>query len=121
MSPLAAVAERYVASFNETDPDRRRAAIESLYTADARYVDPHQDLTGPDEIEQFVAGTQARFPGVVFAVHGPVDEHHGVARFQWSATPAGAPEPAYIGFDVLVTEDPRVRRVYGFLDQAPAA
>lgn len=120
MTDLETVAKRYIDSFNETDPGRRSAAIESLYTADARYLDPHQDLAGPAQIEQFVAGTQERFPGVVFALHGPVDEHHEVARFQWSATPAGAAEPAYIGFDVLVTEGDRIRGVYGFLDQVPS-
>ncbi len=42
------------------------------------------------------------------------------ARFQWHAGPADAPD-AYIGFDVIVTEDGRIRSVYGFMDSAPAA
>ena len=33
----------------------------------------------------------------------------------------GASEPAYVGFDVLVTDDGRVRNVYGFLDKTPSA
>jgi signal transduction histidine kinase len=28
---------------------------------------------------------------------------------------------AYIGFDVVVTDDGRIRNVYGFMDAAPAA
>lgn len=41
-----AFAFTFVDSFNETDARRRRAAIESLYTEDASYVDPNVDLAG---------------------------------------------------------------------------
>jgi hypothetical protein len=41
-------------------------------------------------------------------------------RFQWHAGPAEAPDQ-FIGFDVIVTNDGRIRDVYGFIDAAPAA
>jgi hypothetical protein len=28
---------------------------------------------------------------------------------------------AYVGFDVILTEDSRIRNVYGFMDAAPVA
>jgi hypothetical protein len=68
------------------------------------------------DIEQ----TQERFPGVTFRLGGAVDAHHDQARFQWHAGPPDAPE-TIVGFDVIVTENGRIRNVYGFTDVAPAA
>ena len=41
--------------------------------------------------------------GVTFTLGGPID----------------APD-AYVGFDVIVAEDGRIRNVYGFMDAVPA-
>lgn len=51
------IAERYIASFNETDAARRRRLLEELFTPDATYTDPHVDLRGPDAIDAFVSQT----------------------------------------------------------------
>jgi hypothetical protein len=56
----------------------------------------------------------------VFRLRGDVDAHHDQARFQWQAGPEEQPD-LFVGFDVIVTEDGRIRRVYGFSDAAPAA
>src|SRR5947209_2069124 len=112
--------ERYLAAFNETDPNRRRELLESLYTSDSTYTDPHVDLRGPDQIDSFIAQTQERFPGVTFTLGGPVDAHHDQARFQWQAGPAEQPDQ-FVGFDVIVADERRIRSVYGFMDAAPAS
>ena len=121
MSSFDQLAQRYIDTFNETDPDRRRAALQTLYTPDARYVDPHQDLEGPKQIDEFIAATQERFPGYRFTLGSAVDAHHDQARFNWNVTGPGHSEPAYVGFDVIVADNGRVRNVYGWLDHAPAA
>jgi hypothetical protein len=62
---------------------------------------------------------QQQFPGLVFAPGGPVDAHHGQARFTWRL---GAPdaEPAVISFDVAdIDADGRIATVLGFLDKVP--
>src|SRR2546421_12993499 len=64
--------------------------------------------------------TRDAIPGVTFTLGGPIDAHHNQARFQWHAGPAAAPD-SYVGFDVIVAEDGRIRNVYGFMDAAPAA
>jgi hypothetical protein len=120
MDDLAQVVERYLTSFNETDAARRRKLVDALYTTDGTYTDPHVDLRGPAEIDGFVAETQERFPGFRFRLGGSVDAHHSQARFQWHAGPDDAPDQ-YVGFDVIVTDDGRIRNVYGFMDAAPAA
>jgi hypothetical protein len=114
------LAERYLDTFNETDPVRRRALLAAVYTEQARYVDPHVELNGTDQIDAFIAQLQESMPGLTFGLHGPVDSHHGQARFQWHAGPAEQPE-ALIGFDVIVTAEGRIERVYGFTDVEPAA
>ncbi|HKO27880.1 MAG TPA: nuclear transport factor 2 family protein [Solirubrobacteraceae bacterium] len=111
---------RYLETFNETDGDRRRALLGGLYAPDCTYTDPHVDLQGPEQIDAFIEQTHERFRGVTFTLGGPIDAHHNQARFQWHAGPADAPD-TYVGFDVIVAEDGRIRSVYGFMDAAPAA
>jgi hypothetical protein len=120
MQDAQQVVTRYLEAFNETDVDRRRVLLEALYTPDCTYTDPHVDLQGPEQIDGFIAQTQQRFPGFTFNLGGVIDAHHNQARFQWHAGPADAPD-AYVGFDVIVTKDERIRNVYGFMDAAPAA
>jgi len=118
-SNIEQVVERYLEAFNETDPARRRELVRGLYRADSTYVDPHVELRGPEQVDQFIASTQERFPGFRFRLGGPVDAHHDQARFQWYAGPAEDADPTYVGFDVLVTDGGCVRSVYGFMDVAP--
>jgi SnoaL-like domain len=115
-----AIARRYIATFNETDPDTRRGLVNEVFASDCRYVDPGVDAAGIDEIDSFLAATQQQFAGIRFSLGGPVDGHRDQLRFQWHAGPA-ADEPIVIGFDVLVLDQhERVSRVYGFIDRAPA-
>ncbi len=111
---------RYIEPFNETNPDRRRELLEALYTADCAYTDPHVALRGIEQVNDFIEQTQERFPGFTFTLGSPIDAHHNQARFQWHAGPADRPD-TYVGFDVIVTDDGRIRNVYGFTDVAPAA
>jgi hypothetical protein len=110
----------YLETFNETDAGRRRELLEALYAPECTYTDPQVDLRGPEQIDGFITQTQERFPGVTFTLGGPIDAHHNQARFTWHAGPAEAPA-AFVGFDVIVAEDGRIRNVYGFMDATPAA
>jgi hypothetical protein len=120
MGHIDELVQRYIATWNETDAGRRRAAIDALYTERCAYTDPHAAVTGREGIDAFIANVQQHYPGVVFTLAGKVDAHHDLARFTWHAGPPGAAEPVAIGFDVAVLEGGRVREVYGFLDKAPA-
>jgi SnoaL-like domain len=121
MDQIHDIVHRYIATWNETDAERRRGLIGDLYTGDGGYTDPNVDLAGPEQIDAFVAATQARFPGYVFALGSQIDGHHVQARFNWHALPPGDAEPAFIGFDVIATDQGRVRQVYGFIDRMPRA
>ena len=115
------IIDRYLAAWNETDPDARRALVELLWTADGSYTDPLADVRGPDAIAALIGAAQEQFPGWVFTLGGPVDANHNQARFTWHLGPDGG-EPVVIGFDVLVlSSDGRIASVHGFLDKVPAA
>ena len=120
MNDFDTVVQRYLAAWNETDPRRRRAAIEEVFAADVRYVDPLAAVEGRAGLDDLIAAVQGQFPGLVFTPGGPVDAHHEQARFTWHLGPAGQ-EPVVIGFDVAeLGPDGRIRTVLGFIDQAPA-
>jgi hypothetical protein len=116
------LAQRYIATWNETDADARTQAVADLYAEDARYVDPLVDAAGREAIAATIGAVQQQFPGFVFRLAGPVDAHHDQARFSWELGPAGAPEAPIAGFDVAVRDgDGRLRSVLGFLDRVPTA
>ena len=112
-------ASEYLAIWNETDPTRRRAAIDALYTEDCHYADPIAVVNGRDALDGLIAGVQKQFVGFTFTLAGAVDAHHGQMRFTWNAAPKGAAEPVVVGFDVVVLDGHRIRSVYGFLDKVP--
>jgi hypothetical protein len=117
--PMQDIVQRYIASWNETDPERRRKLVDELWDDQASYIDPLAEAHGRDAIDAVIAAAQAQFPGFAFTLNGPVDAHHRQARFTWALGPADA-DPVVTGFDVaVVTENGRLRTVLGFLDQVP--
>lgn len=111
--------DRYLACWNETDADARRALIDQHWTESATYVDPMAAATGREEVSAVIDTVHQQFPDFVFSPVGDVDAHHNQARFRWGLGPAGA-EPVIIGFDVVVTDpDGRIEKVLGFLDKVP--
>lgn len=120
MTAYDELAQRYIDTWNETDASPRRAAVDELYTEDARYVDPMGDAEGREAIASMIGAVQEQFPGFRFRLAGPVDGHHNQARFSWELGPAGSPAPI-VGFDVAVSDDSgRIQTVLGFLDKVPA-
>ena len=119
MSDPLAIATRYLDTWNETDPERRRRRLAEGWTDDARYVDPLMSGRGAAEIDGLIGAVHARFPGFRFAVVGAPNGHGDHARFSWSLGPAGA-EPPIEGSDVVALRDDKIADVIGFLDRVPA-
>ena len=116
------IVDRYIAVWNEKDAQRRRELVDALWAQDGRYTDPLADARGREEIAGLIGAVQQQFPDFVFTLGGPVDTHHGQARFTWHLGPDEAPEPAVVGFDVAVLDgDGHIGSVYGFLDKVPTA
>lgn len=102
------LAQRYIDTWNETDPD-------------ARYIDPMADVQGASAVADTIAAVQGQFPGYDFRLAGPADGHHEQVRFSWELGPADQTAPI-VGVDVAIIDPSgHIRAVYGFLDRVPTA
>jgi hypothetical protein len=120
MSDFTALAQQYIAAWNETDPQARRALIDEIWSSDGRYVDPLAEVTGRDQFDAVIAAAQAQFAGMTFRLAGTVDAHHDQARFTWELGPDGT-DAIVVGFDVAQRDaSGRLALVLGFLDKVPS-
>jgi hypothetical protein len=124
MTDIKSTVESYIAAWNETDAAARLIAVKQLWADDGGYTDPLAGVRGHDGVAAVIEGAQKLFPGHVFRLLGAPEAHHDLVRFRWELVPAGGGESAesvVIGADTAVlTEDGKLRDVYGFLDKAPA-
>jgi hypothetical protein len=121
MSKLTDVIDRYIAMWNETDAERRRALIARTWTETASYLDPVLQGESQAGIDAMIQGVQARFPGHRFRRTSEVDAHHDRVRFTWELAPDDGPA-LVTGTDFgVVAADGRLQTITGFFDHAPAA
>ena len=106
----------YLQTWNETGPGGPPQGLDELWAQDGIYTDPMAVAAGRDQIDATISAVQGQFSGLAFPLAGQVDAHHDIVRFTWSLG-----DDLVIGFDVLVLdEEGRISRVYGFLDKVPA-
>ena len=120
MSDATQVVARYIAIWNETDPEQRRDLIAQTWSEDATYVDPLMKGDGRAEIDAMIAAVQERFPGHEFRLISTVDSHNDRVRFNWELTPGDDNPPLVAGVDFgVLAADGRLQAITGFLDKAP--
>ena len=73
MTDINTVVHGYIASWNETSPDRRRELIAEAFADDATYLAPILSGDGHDGTDAMIAGAQSQFPP-------PVRAHGGARR-----------------------------------------
>jgi len=116
MDNLTELIDRYIAMWNETNVERRRALIAQTWTEDARYVDPVLQGEGRAGIDAIVRGVHERFPGHRFRRTSDPDSHHDRVRFTWELAPDGG-SAVVKGIDfAVVAADQRLQAVTGFFD-----
>ncbi len=114
------VIDAYVATWNETDPARRRAGIAEAWAEAGSYRDPLMKSDGHAGVDAMLAGVQGKFPGVVLKRTSKIDHHNGAARFSWSLGPAAGPSIVEgVDFCALAS-DGRLASVVGFIDKMPS-
>lgn len=114
------LADAYVASWNETDPARRLAAVSRVWDAKGAYCDPLMKSDGHAGIDAMIAGVQAKFAGLVLKRTSKVDSHNGSVRFNWSLGPAAGPAVVE-GVDFCqLAPGGKFASVTGFIDKAPS-
>src|ERR1700759_2051099 len=60
MNEAQQLADRYVAVWSETDPERRRRAIAELWTPDGEHYVGAREVRGYDELEQRIKGSHEK-------------------------------------------------------------
>jgi len=119
MADVNAVVDGYIAMWNETSPERRRAIIADVWTHDASYLDPMMEGEGHAGIDAMVAGAQQQFPGHRFELAAGPDAHHDRVRFAWRLVGAEGGDQVAAGVDfATLGDDGRLRAVTGFLEGA---
>jgi hypothetical protein len=114
-----ATIDAYVATWNETDPERRRAGIARAWVERGSYRDPVMASDGHAGLDAMLAGVQAKFPGFVLKRISKIDHHNDAVRFSWSLGPADGPSVVE-GVDFCaLAQDGRLASVAGFIDKMP--
>lgn len=68
-----------------------------------------------DLLAAYISVLAGTVPGFVFVLSA-VRSHHGLAHFGWSFGTTGGP-PAASGLDIVVIEQGRIGKIYGFFDK----
>jgi len=118
MTEPVAIAEAYIAAWNERSAPARQEKLNAHWAGSAAYRDPQVRVEGLDAIDTLIAGVQERFPGFQFALKPTANRYDGVVRLAWTLGPAGGAAPIE-GSDVLVLADGKIKDVIGFLDKVP--
>ena len=119
MTEATAIAEQYIATWNEADAGRRHALLAKSWAENATYVDPLAQVRGYEEISALIGSVQQRFPGFRFTLASKVDGYDDKVRFTWALGPE-TERDMIKGTDFVVVEGGRLKSVTGFLDKVPA-
>ncbi len=86
MTQHLAIAETYLAAWNEEDNERRRHLIGQAWAENTRYVDPLMQGEGQQGIAAMIEAARQKFPGYRFVLAGTPDGHGNFTRFAWRLT-----------------------------------
>jgi hypothetical protein len=131
------LADRYIALWNEADPDRRRRLIEELWTEDGVHtLQPPEEMRaiatrpgigltaslearGHDALEARATSAHEQFvaPGAFsFRRRDNVERVADVVKFNWEMVAANG-DVAAVGLEFLLLDpDGRIRRDYQFIE-----
>ena len=117
--------ERYIAMWNEPDPQARCAQIATLWSDDCAHYTPSMEMHGHAAMEQRVTiawEKWVRDSGHRFRSCFDADSHHGAVKFHWEMVTATG-EVSSLGFDFLrLAADGRIASDHQFLEPlAPRA
>jgi hypothetical protein len=113
--------DAYVATWNESDMDKRLALIEKAWAEDGRYVAESSDVTGHSAINDNVVRIQEKYPNRIFLRTSDIFSLRDRARFTWAMLdPAGSATIAGVDY-ALFGADGRLRRITCVYDRKPRA
>jgi SnoaL-like protein len=105
--------------FGESDPVRRRAAIDELFHEDAAFHDPKRGIfRGRAEIDRIAGLIKPTHPDFKYQPLSPPEELGDAGRVRWVSGTPGKP-PAYAGTDFIIARNGRIASLYLFFDSLP--
>ena len=114
---VAALIDRYIAVWNETDPAARRALIDVTWAENATYRDPALEGSGRDGIDAMTAGFQRAYPGHTFERSDEAQIPRHEQRFGWRLLTLTG-EVFLTGEDVYeLSADGLLQSIVGTVDQ----
>lgn len=118
MTDASDIAAKYIATWNETDGEKRAVLIARHWSETPHYVDPLMSASNATELSGTIGAIHDRFPGFVFRLINRPDGHADYVRFAWGLGPEGR-DTVIEGSDIIETRNGRIDRVVGFLDKMP--
>ena len=118
MTDATAIAEGYIATWNERHAARRKELLARFWTDDARYADPLLSGAGGEAIGGMIGQFQDKYAGFSFELTRQPQQVGDTMRFSWGFGPSGE---AFIaeGTDFATLRDGRLGSVTGFFDRLP--
>ena len=101
------LAERYVAVWNETDPDRRRRQIAQLWAPDGLHYVGEREARGYEALERRITGSHdknVRDGGYRFRAANGARALRDIVTFDWEMLPSGRDEVVARGLEVLLLD-----------------
>jgi hypothetical protein len=114
------LADRYVAVWNDPDPESRRRQIAELWTENGANLTDSLEARGHEALAARIEQSHnkwVRDAGMVFRSRGNATGHHNAVKFSWDMAPAGGGGPVSTGFDFLIlAADGRIVDDYQFTE-----
>ena len=104
--------------FGESDPARRRAAIDEIFTEDCVFYEPNGVHRGRYEIDRVAGAIRATHHDFRYQPIAEPEELGNGGRVQWVSGRPGE-SPAYAGTDFIIGRDGRIAALYLFFDKLP--
>lgn len=105
--------------FGESDPVRRRSAVDEIFHEDAVFYDPMGGVfRGRDAIHEIAGVVRATHPDYRYQPLAKPEETGEAGRVRWVSGVPGE-TPAYAGTDFIVARDGKIAAVYLFFDESP--
>jgi hypothetical protein len=106
--------------FGQSDPLRRREAIDEIFHEDAVFYDPGGGVfRGRDEIDRIAGVLKVAHPDFQYRPLAPPEVVGDAGRVRWVEGSPGQP-PAVAGTDFVVARDGKIAAIYLFFDALSA-
>lgn len=119
MQTLPPCFSNLLAAWNEYDPIKLRALVESALTEDVAFTDPNYQIVGIDAFIDQVNEFRASAGKVRLVPTSRVDLHHDRARYGWAVLHQDGSR--FEGFDAVALDlaQGKIRRIDGFFGPLP--